>query len=105
MFRRDLTGTTRSGKTFKRDLDLGVEYSPLLGVSDSDKESGTLKTPQGVLQKVNQGIMGIPHPSTPPPLFVALLSVPRLRKETDGGNLKPLRVQQLSLLNQRGLSL
>lgn len=37
IFRRDLMGATRSGKTFRRDLGLGTEYSPLLGASDSDE--------------------------------------------------------------------
>lgn len=49
MFRRELLGTTRSGKTFRRDLDSGAEYNPLLGVPDSDEVSSILKTPQGVL--------------------------------------------------------
>ena len=66
MFRRELTETTRSGKTFRRDLDSGVEYSSTLGVSNSDGESSILKTPQVVLQMVNQGITGIPDPSNPP---------------------------------------
>lgn len=37
--------------------------------------------------------------------IVTLHNIPRLRKEIDGGNLKPLSVQQLAPLNQRGLSL
>lgn len=43
MFRRDLMGATRSVKTFRRDLDLGVEYSPLLGAFDRDKESSVIR--------------------------------------------------------------
>ena len=37
--------------------------------------------------------------------FVILHNIPTLRKEIDKGNLKPLRVQQQALLNQRGFSL
>lgn len=67
MFSQDLTGAMESGKPFRRNLDSGAEYSPLLGESDSDEESSGLKMPQYALQVVNQGIAGIPHPSTPPP--------------------------------------
>ncbi len=49
MFRRYLTGATRSGKTFIMDLDSGVEYNPLLGESDSEEESSVLKIPLGAL--------------------------------------------------------
>jgi len=55
MFRRYLTRTTRSGKTFRRDLNLGAKYNALLGASDSDEEESILKTPQGAPQIVNQG--------------------------------------------------
>ena len=67
MFRRDLTGATRSGKKFIRDLDSSTEYNPPLGTSDNDKECSVMRTPLGLLQTVRQGITGIPHPSTPPP--------------------------------------
>lgn len=66
MFSRDLKGATRNGKPFRRNLDLGVEYSPLLGTFESDEESNSLKTPQGAPHMVNQGITRIPCPSAPP---------------------------------------
>lgn len=37
-------GTTWSGKSLGRSLDLGAENSPLLGAFDSDEESSILKT-------------------------------------------------------------
>ena len=40
---------TRSGKAFKGNLDLGVEYSPLFVLSNSDYENSILKTPRGAL--------------------------------------------------------
>lgn len=67
-------GTMQSGKILRRNLDLGTEYNPLLGVYDSIEESSILKTYQGEPQTLKLGIVGIPHPSTPPntpspPLF------------------------------------
>lgn len=60
-------GTTRSGKAFRRNEELGSEYSLLLGSPDSGDEGKILKTPRSTLQIVSQGIIGIPHPSTLPP--------------------------------------
>ena len=67
LFRRYLMGATRSGKAFRRDLYPGDEYSPLLGASNSDKESIVVRTLLGALHVVRQSIARIPNPSTPPP--------------------------------------
>ena len=55
------------GRFFRRNGGSSPEYSPLIEPSSSNDEGTVLNTPRSVVQLITQGILRIPHPSTPPP--------------------------------------